>query len=573
MNTTLRRRLLLGISATIIITLSATHYGMYVLMQRQSFQEFDEALAAKARALAVLVEQGESQINIEFQQHPMQEFARSVRPEYFQVWHDDGTVLARSRRLHDDDLPKLKGDRVVPQIRAVTLPDGRRGRAAGIRFRPNLEGELPADGLIPKRDASGRIMDVDDDSDTLDLDDTQQATRPNVTLVVARDTQDLETSLAGLTWLLGGSAVVATAVILGVLAWLVTRNLRTLRSLAKQIGDVNEQKLDQRFELQNAPGELHPVVTRLNDLMACLESAFLREKTFTADVAHELRTPLAGLRSTLEVSLSRERDQAAYRSSIQKCLKITEETEAIVSTLLSLSRLEAGQAALETDILDLEQMMTRTWQPFRQRAADRNVDVIWNPGAERVLKTDPAKLRVVLSNLFDNATSYVDRGGTIIISTSTDDTSNPHVTVTNTGCSLTPEHVRHACDRFWRGDTARSATGVHCGLGLALAQRIMQFLNGQIRVTAENGRFTADIQLPASCVERIEEPASDNDGEDSFSFAEFPAVRPAKTVVGMTLTSCPSREMIRPVTGTGRRKSFGTDSCDTLDIPADQRSQ
>lgn len=506
MTTTLRTRLLLGISATIIVILSATHYGMYVLMKRQLSREFDEALAAKARALAVLVEQDGDEISIEFQRHPMQEFARGVRPEYYQLWKSDDSVLARSRQLEDDDLLRLEGDRVVPQVRAVVLPDGRSGRAAGIRFQPNMEGELPGKTVRPKRDASGRIADIDDDDDdALDMDETKHATRPFVTLVVARDTQDLNASLAGLTWLLAGSGLVAMAIILGVLAWLVTMNLRPLRSLAKQIGDMTEQTLDQRFVLQNAPGELHPIVSRLNGLMTCLESAFIREKTFASDVAHELRTPLAGIRSTLEVSLSRQRDGDSYRSSIQQCLKINEETETVVSTLLSLSRIEAGHATLDTDIVDLYQLLQRAWQPFKHRTAEHQVNVTWNQGEQFVIKTDIAKLRVVMTNLFDNATSYVDPGGTIDIRTSVDAASNPHVTVANTGCSLTAAQVEHACDRFWRGDVARSATGEHSGLGLALAQRIMQFLGGQISISVEGGRFTADIQLPAACVEMIED--------------------------------------------------------------------
>lgn len=520
MNTTLRTRLLLGIFATIIITLSATHYGMYFLMQRQLLTEFDESLAAKARALAVLVEQEQDQIVIEFQRHPMQEFARNVRPEYYQVWHNDGSVLARSRRLQDDDLLKLKGDRVVPQIEAVTLPDGRSGRAAGICFRPNLEGEFPVGVLTPKRDASGDLVPFDDDDDALDRDETDLATRSKVTLVVARDTGDLETSLANLTWLLGGSGVLASVIILGVLAWLVTLNLRPLGDLARQIGNVNEQTLDQRFTLKNAPGELHPIVTRLNGLMGCLETAFLREKTFTADVAHELRTPLAGIRSTLEVSMSRERDSNAYRSSIQKCLKINEETETIISTLLSLSRLEAGQATLESDIFDLAQLLKRTWQPFRHRAIDQDVDVIWSLTEGIVLLTDPAKLKVVISNLFDNATSYVDPGGTITISTSIDVDSTPVLTVTNTGCTLTQEQVEHVCDRFWRGDKSRSATGVHSGLGLALSQRIIQFLQGRICLHIEDGRFSADILLPANCVEKFDDAFDENETETCFPMTE-----------------------------------------------------
>lgn len=509
MNSTLRTRLLLGISATIIITLSATHYGMHVLIKRQLFHEFDEALAAKVRSLAVLVEHSAGEVRIEFQQHPMQEFARSVRPEYYQVWRDDGSVLTRSRQLGIANLVHLQGDRVVPQIQAVRLPDGREGRAAGIRFLPNLEGELPEKLAVPQRNSAGEIADVDDDDDALDLDEIDYASRPYVVLVVARDTQDLQASLRALTWLLAGSGVLAATVILGVLAWLVTLNLKPLRFLAKQIGSVNEQNLDRRFELPNAPGELHPIVVRLNELMTCLETAFQREKTFTADVAHELRTPLAGIRSTLEVSLSRHRTEDVYRTSMQQCLKISEETETIISTLLSLSRIEAGHAVLDTDIVDLNLLLKKSWRSFQDRAAERNIEVTWPVAEQFVLKTDPSKLQVVVANLFDNATSYVDPGGQISISTTVDGTGNPHVLVTNTGCRLTEEEVGHASERFWRGDAARSATGIHSGLGLALSCRIMQFLEGEIHLNCKDGRFIADVQLSAASVEQLHEFGED----------------------------------------------------------------
>jgi len=514
MNMTLRTRLLLGICTTIIVTLSATHYGMYVLMKRQLLTEFDDALAAKARALAVLVEQDGDRVDIEFQKHPMQEFARGMRPEYYQVWHADGTVLARSRQLGKDDLAQLRGDRVVPQIKSAVLPDGRGGRAAGISFRPNMEGELPPVSPPPRRDPNGRIAGMeDDDNDALDLDESDYASRPFVTLVVARDTQDLDASLAKLTWLLAGSGLLATAIILGVLAWLVTQNLRPLQSLARQIGAVNEQTLNQRFALKNAPGELHPIVVRLNGLMTCLETAFQREKTFTADVAHELRTPLAGIRSTLEVSLSRPRDADSYRLSMQKSLTISEETETIISTLLSLSRIEAGHAKLETDIVDLCSLLQRMWRPFEQRATEAGIRVVWKLMQHVVLKTDPGKLQLVIANLFDNATSYVDRGGDMVIAMFFDDDANLHFSVTNSGCSLTNDQVKHACDRFWRGDAARSATGLHSGLGLALTRRIVQFLDGQICISVKHSRFTADVQLPSTCIEATDDMANDSEDE------------------------------------------------------------
>ena len=115
-------------------------------------------------------------------------------------------MLARSRQLGDNNLTQLNGDRVVPQITPILLPDGRSGRAAGIRFRPNMEGDLP----VAAAD-HGRGQGKDDDDDVLDLDEIDYSTRPFVTLVVARDTQDLATSLAGLSLLLAGSGVLSAA--------------------------------------------------------------------------------------------------------------------------------------------------------------------------------------------------------------------------------------------------------------------------------------------------------------------------------------------------------------------------
>ena len=503
MNTTLRTRLLLAISGTIIAALCVTQYSQYVMIRRQLFSEFDKNLGAKARALAVLVEQHQDVVDVGFDRHPMQEFARGIRPEYYQVWHENGSVLARSRRLKDIDLEPSYGDMVAPAVKEIVLPDGRVGRAAGIRFSPHMEGESLA--TVPYIDL------MHDDDDKEDTDELDFSLRLHVTLVVAQDTQDLEASLARVIWLLVGSGTIGSAAILGVLAWLVTRHLYPLQVLARQIGDVNEQSLSQRFELHNAPGELQPVITRLNALMGRLESAFLREKTFTADVAHELRTPLAGIRSTLEVALRRNRDADSYRTSMKRCLQISEETETIISTLLSLSKIEAGQATLENEVVELSSFLRMAWRPFEKRASENGVHVDWMLDERLLPETDESRLKVVVSNLFDNAASYVDSGGDIMISTCCTDL-RLEICVSNSGCQLSTEQVERVFDRFWRADSARAATGSHCGLGLALTQRIVQFLNGTIESHVIDGRFIAVVGLPLSSVS-FNEPNGEFDAE------------------------------------------------------------
>ncbi|MEZ6061587.1 MAG: ATP-binding protein [Planctomycetaceae bacterium] len=496
MNTSLRTRLLLAILGTIIVVLSATQYGLYAMIRRQLYSEFDQLLGSRARALAALIEQAGDEIEIEFHEHAMQEFARGVRPEYYQVWHEDGTVLARSRQLNGHDLIILQGDLVVPAIREVTLPDGRPGRAAGIRFLPSVEGEVVAapESASADTDDLGRHDDDHDDRDDVDF-----SGRVHVVLVVARDTLDMEASLAEFAWLLVGSGCVAAAGILGILALLVTRHLRPLQSLARQISGVDEQRLNNRFALADGPAELQPVVARLNELMARLEAAFLREKTFTADIAHELRTPLAGIRSILEVGLSRQRDAASYRTSLEKCLRISDETETIISTLLSLSRIESGQETLDCDPLDVSRFLTGGWRTFDSKARERNVDVQWCCREGAILHTDRDKLQVAVSNLFDNAATYVDDGGEVRITTQVTG-DRFEIAISNTGCRLTTDQVTRVFDRFWRADTARSDTGTHAGLGLALTDRIIRFLDGTLSANVSDGRFRVAISLPSNQV-------------------------------------------------------------------------
>ena len=510
MNTTLRTRLMVAIAGTIVIILCATEYGLFVILRRQIYAEFDQNLDARTRSLAVMIEQQGEAILIPFQDFSMQEYARSMRPDYYQAWLEDGTVLARSRRLNEFNFPQLAGHMADPVVRSVTLPDGRAGRAAGIKFLPRIAGESLQLPPVPSK------PDWDDDNENLDTIDFSG--RVPVTLVVARDTLDIESSLSSLAWLLVASGTTATVSILAILAWLVTRSLRPLQTLARQIGDISEQCLSQRFQLADAPGELQPVVSRLNDLMNRLESAFSREKTFTADVAHELRTPLAGIRTLLEVGLRRHRDADSYRVFMEKCLRISSDTETIISTLLSLSRIEAGQATIENDLVDICGLLQRSWSPFIQRAVDRSVTIDWQCDQKALLYTDGDKLQVVLSNLLDNATRYVDAGGEILISAMRLG-DRVEITVSNTGCELTADQVTHVFDRFWRADSARSETGIHAGLGLALSTRVVQFLGGEMRASVLDGRFVAVVSLPTSGMMFTEE---DDDAASSTPAQNMP---------------------------------------------------
>jgi two-component system sensor histidine kinase QseC len=266
--------------------------------------------------------------------------------------------------------------------------------------------------------------------------------------------------------------------------------------MATEISGLDVQDLSARVKAGQSVKELRPVGERLNELLGRLEAAFERERAFSADVAHELRTPLAGLRSTIDVILSKSREPAEYIEALKDSQQITVSMHAMVENLLTLARLEAGQVQIQKESVNLHELMRSTWQPFEEQAASRCLQVEWTPIPEVYVSTDSSLLRLAVRNAFENAVLYANEGGEIKIAVEpADDTVSIHVT--NTGSSLPQEQAAHAFARFWRGDAARSAAGVHCGLGLSLVDRIVSALDGSAEVeSADGGPFTLAIIIP-----------------------------------------------------------------------------
>ena len=452
----LRSRLLIGTAVGTVLVLSASGFVLYLLVRASLFAEFDGLLGAKARALSALVEQEGRKFELEFDDRGMDEFERAERPEYFQLWLTDGDVLARSRSLKGQDLERIGGIASDPACRPITLPDGRRGRIAGISFYPYQE------------------------------EDETDAEPRRVILVVARETAEIDGALARLRALLVAVCAAATLLSLGVLGWVVRHGLRPVDRLADQIEGVGEEDLSARVDLAGAPKELAPIADRLNDLLTRLQAAFARERSFSADVAHELRTPLAGLRSTLEVALSRQRESEDYREAMADCLAICEQTQRMVDTLLSLARIEAGRVDVSRESVRLDEALQECWKPLAERARTRNLQVEWDVKRGLSLDSDPEKLRLILLNILENAVTHSDTAGSIHIEAGS---RNGHVEVcvTNTGSQLPQGQAEHVFERFWRGDAARGATGLHCGLGLSLCKQLVTLLGGLISVTSDAG--------------------------------------------------------------------------------------
>ena len=503
MNRSLRTRLLIGIAVATTCVFAVAMGTLYLQTKQSLLADFDETLAAKSRAMIVLIEETERGVKIEFAEHPMHEFARKIRPEYYQVRDESGETLVRSRRLGTSDLPIGSGMLNAPDVRVLKLPDGRDGRMVCVHFRPNR-----ADDQLPYAQPGKSIDDSADDK-------APSAAVSRLSLVVAAGTDELESTLFAQASRLVAVSLVAITGLLGILAWFVSRCMQPLTALAGQIGSIDEQSLSTTIDVPGIPAEVQPVVARLNKLMLRLQDAFHRERSFSSNVAHELRTPIAGLRSTLEVALTKHRSADEYRDSIKDCVGICEETQRLVETLLSLTRIESGQETPEYDLIDLPLTLGRSWRAFESRADERRLQVSWNLIDGTILETDSARLRLVFANLFDNAVCYTADAGELRI-TSTCVDSVLRLTIANSGCQLAPDAAEKVCDRFWRADSARAATGTHAGLGLSLSRQVCDLLELTFNISVENGWFVATIEFAAERVQVADIDA----GQEAGSLAE-----------------------------------------------------
>jgi signal transduction histidine kinase len=316
-------------------------------------------------------------------------------------------------------------------------------------------------------------------------------------MVVARDAGMLHRQLEFLKWLLLGAAGATTGLALLVGNMVVRRGLHPLQSIAGEIAVINERSLDAHVGAESIPAEIMPIRDRLNSLLARLREAFERERRFSANVAHELRNPLAGMRSTLEVTLTRPREGPEYRQALSECLGIVDGMQAMVGNLLLLARMDADQIVFCMEEIALSDLADSSWQTFSAKATERELTFDNRTPKDLTLTSDRQSLAAVLSNLFDNAVEYADRGGRIWMQAQASDGA-VEIVAANTGCRLSPDQTARVFDRFWRADPSRSDAGTHCGLGLSLVLRIAQAMGGSISAAVEDGTFIVRLRLPCS---------------------------------------------------------------------------
>lgn len=291
-----------------------------------------------------------------------------------------------------------------------------------------------------------------------------------------------------------GSAVLILG--LGVGWWVTTRAIQPIEEISAAAGRISAGNLAERITTSDPENELGRLAGVLNSTFARLEAAFAQQKQFTADAAHELRTPLAVLISEAQTALTRERTTAEYRDTVQECLAVAQQMRRLTESLLDLSRFDAGHAPVAKLPVDLVALASETLTLVQPLAEQRSVRLALDPDDAHCLG-DAQRLRQVLTNLLTNAITYNRPGGEVRVHTSAT-ASHVLLEIRDTGQGIAPEDLPHLFERFYRADKSRTGADGHAGLGLAICKAIVEAHGGTIGVTSQPGiGSTFSVRLPA----------------------------------------------------------------------------
>jgi two-component system heavy metal sensor histidine kinase CusS len=293
------------------------------------------------------------------------------------------------------------------------------------------------------------------------------------------------------------ATVTSTGLVAVLLCYLsVRRALAPLRTIAANAQVITAERLDSRIDISHAPLELDNLAEALNGMLRRLQLGFDRLWQFTADLAHDLRTPIANMRGASEVALTRTRSTSDYQAVLASNIEECDRVSRMIENVLFLARAESPHFVLHRTEFDAGEELQRIAAYFEGIAGEKDVQVQVSGHAR--LSAERELFRRAVSNLLANALRYTSAGRTISIMASQTE-QGVSIMVQNPGEGIAPIDLPKVFDRFYRGDEARSNSGTSTGLGLAIVKTIVEIHGGAAFARSDVGGVTTfELRFPAS---------------------------------------------------------------------------
>jgi two-component system heavy metal sensor histidine kinase CusS len=262
------------------------------------------------------------------------------------------------------------------------------------------------------------------------------------------------------------------------------RPINAITAIAKGIGS---STLHERLATTRLPTEVAALAFTFNQMLDRLQDSFERLSQFSADIAHELRTPVNNLRGELEVTLGQQRSADEYREVLSSCLEESENLARMIDGLLFIARAEHPETEIAKESLNIATELTTAHEFFEAAAQDKRIELTVSAPQGLVVELDRTLFQRAVSNLVANALAYTDPGGIVSI-TAREDAGGVRVEVADTGIGIPPEKLPRIFDRFVRVDWSRSSASGGIGLGLSIVRSIALLHGGTVEIESSEGK-------------------------------------------------------------------------------------
>jgi two-component system heavy metal sensor histidine kinase CusS len=273
-------------------------------------------------------------------------------------------------------------------------------------------------------------------------------------------------------------------------AAIARRGTQPLRDVAETARHVGSKTLNERIHSDGYPAEVRVLANAFNAMLERLEESFGRLSRFSADIAHELRTPVNNIRGEAEVALARARTPEEYVDALGSCLEESVRLSELIEPLLFLARSESPGDQLKLTREDLGQILEDLREYYEATAAEIGVTLTVSAGDGVAATVDRTLFQRAIGNLISNALAHCSPGDNVRLSARVE-AGRILVDVSDTGSGISADALPRVFDRFYRADPARTRNPGSAGLGLAIVQQIITLHGGEVRIVSELGRGTS----------------------------------------------------------------------------------
>jgi heavy metal sensor kinase len=468
--TSIRTRLIaIVVLAQVLLAAGLLITGIYYT-ERHLLSTLDTAMQAHATSIAALVRYTEDATgNVYFDNSLIPRSIDPSHPDLFAVWSQNSGLLVRSPNWPKDLEVSAEGK------------ERWRFKSAHMHYR----------GL--------RVFNVP----VLDREEGAAFHPQTLTIFYAAPLNQLDKQVkaAGVSIAVWSALLLAISVLLAL--WGIRRGLHPLQQLADRAALVSTQDWQLHApEAAERTTELKPLTQSMTNMLARLERSFVQQREFLGNAAHELKTPVAVLKSTLQSLLQRPRSSEEYRQGLEHSLEDVQRLEKLLQWMLRLARAEQwAHGALRRDLpeIDVSATCEEAVERIRYVASERGTSLKLSKNGQVSLRADPEDLQLVWSNLLENAVRYSPRGSSVEMTLACPNGGPARITVQDHGPGIPADELPHIFERFYRGDPSRNRATGGFGLGLAIAKALVEAYGGTITAESVPGQGTRmTVELPTN---------------------------------------------------------------------------